>query len=131
MAVAQPASQFLFFLHVRAIYANKRIVVWFFSLLWLSTLASGVLGVVNISGINIGPTNYCTPDTLAYVTIGIIIPLVNDILLFIALLICIMGTSTQDANTAYMMDRFKTAIFGASIPQLAKTLLQNGQQYFL
>ncbi|KAF5329293.1 hypothetical protein D9619_009413 [Psilocybe cf. subviscida] len=131
MIVALPASQFLFFLHVRAIYATERIVVWFFTLLWLSTLASAALGEVSLSGINIGPTSYCTPATLAHVTIGIIVPLVNDILLFLALVARIMGTSTQDVDDTGLRDRFKTAIFGASIPRLAKTLLQSGQQYFL
>lgn len=133
LVVALPASEFLLFLHVRAIYATERGVVWFFTLLWLSTLVSAAIAVVTISGITIGPTNYCTPATLARVNIGtVIIPLVNDTLLFIALVARIMGTSTRDENVASLLkDRLKTALFGASLPRLAKTLLQNGQQYFL
>ncbi|KAF5329504.1 hypothetical protein D9619_009328 [Psilocybe cf. subviscida] len=132
LVVALPATEFLLFLHVRAIYAAERMVVWFFTLLWLSTLVSAALGAASVSGMNIGPTNYCTPATIGYVTINLIIPLVNDTLLFIALVARIMGTSTQQLDTTYLLkDRFKTALFGASIPHLAKNLLQNGQQYFL
>ncbi|KAF5329567.1 hypothetical protein D9619_009344 [Psilocybe cf. subviscida] len=132
VVVAVPASEFLLFLHVRAIYATERIVVWFFTLLWLSTLVNAALSAASISGMNIGPSSYCTAATTAYATISMVIPLVNDTLLFIALVARIMGTSTQHWNTTYILkDRFKTALFGASIPRLAKNLLQNGQQYFL
>ncbi|KAF5329811.1 hypothetical protein D9619_009335 [Psilocybe cf. subviscida] len=131
--VAVPASQLLLYLHVRAIYATERVVVWFFSLMWISTLVSVVISASSIYGINLGPTNYCTPHTDAHTALGIISILVNDTLLFIALVARIMGTSTQDAHTSAwpLKDRFKTALLGASIPRLAKTLLQKGQQYIL
>ncbi|KAF5329251.1 hypothetical protein D9619_009371 [Psilocybe cf. subviscida] len=132
LTIALPATQLLLFLHVRAIYATERVIVWFFTLLWLSTFVSTVIAVVSISGINIGSTDYCTPATLARVNIATIVtPLVNDTLLFVALVVRIMGTSTQDADTCQLKDKFRTALFGTSIPRLAKTLLQNGQQYFL
>ena len=132
LVIALPASQLLLFLHVRAIYAAERAIVWFFTFLWFSTLVSATITVGSIPGINIGPTDYCTPAKLAHVNIGTIIaPLVNDTLLFVALVARLMKTSVQDADTCQSKDKIKTALFGVSISRLAKTLLQNGQQYFL
>lgn len=129
---ALPGSEFLLFLHVRAIYATNRTVTWFFTLLWLSTLVSAVIAVVSISGMSIGPTQYCTTTTLARVNIAtIIIPLVNDTLLFIALVARVLDTSVYNVDTFRLRDRINSALFGLSVPQLAKTLLQNGQQYFM
>ncbi|KAF5329252.1 hypothetical protein D9619_009370 [Psilocybe cf. subviscida] len=126
------ASELLLFLHVRAIYAKERVVVWFFSILWLVTVANVIFAVVVISGTTVESTTFCVPVISAGVGVSLIgVHMLNDTLLFAALVWRILRTSSKELDESRLKDSIKTVLFGDYVPRLAKALLQNGQQYFL
>ena len=132
--LAISASELLFLLHVRAVYANNKFARHFFAFLWVCTTASRTTPLSTAffaPWSNIGPTNYCIGgSTPPYVGATVIVPFVNDTVLFLSL-----AWRLQDA--AYIpeqekaMSRGFSVVAGRYLPRMSRALLQNGQAYFL
>ena len=124
------STSLLFFFRIRAIYANNKLVVAFFALLWLSVAATGLTIPWAIKGGNIGPTKYCINESLApYASGSIITSLIHDSLVFFAIsykLVSNSYISEGDIST-----RVKSFFFGSSLPRFSKLVLQDGQLYYL
>ncbi|KAF5329254.1 hypothetical protein D9619_009376 [Psilocybe cf. subviscida] len=128
--IAIPASEMLFFLHVRAVYIQNRPAVWFFTFLWLCTIASSLMPVFSTTYTSIGSTEYCiTNGSLPlYDTEAAVVPLVNDSVLFGALALRMLRSSYQERT---LKGDIRAMVFGDHIPLFSRALLQNGQAYFL
>ncbi|KAF4609851.1 hypothetical protein D9613_010431 [Agrocybe pediades] len=127
--VAVPFTSLLFFFRVRAIFDNNKFVVAFFGFMWLAVLAGCLTVTQGVTGANIGTTNYCINASLeGYVSAAAIIPLVNDTLVFIAISWRLLMNSHLEAN---LKDGVRTLVFGVHMPAFSKSLLQDGQAYYL
>lgn len=120
-------------MHVRAVYRDKKLIVYFFYAMWISAVgssASPVVAAFTVSSyINIGPTKYCVGTMIPkYVGASAIVPLVNDSLLFLAL-------AWRLQQSAYVENSegrdFKAVVTGKHLTRLSRAMFQNGQAYFL
>ncbi|KAF5329597.1 hypothetical protein D9619_009380 [Psilocybe cf. subviscida] len=128
--ISIPASEMLFFLHVRAVYIHNRPAVWFFTFLWLCTIASSLIPVFTTTYMAIGSTKYCIcyGALPLYSTATAVVPLVNDSVLFGALALRMLRSSYQERT---LKGDIRAMVFGDHIPLVSRALLQNGQAYFL
>ncbi len=132
--LAISASELLFLLHVRAVFENNKFVKHFFAFLWVCTVAScttPLITAISTPWSTIGTTKYCTGgSTPPYVGATVIVPFVNDTVLFLSL-----AWRLQDA--AYIPEKEKaiprgfSVVVGRYLPRLSRALLQNGQAYFM
>ncbi|KAF8199025.1 hypothetical protein BJ912DRAFT_845137, partial [Pholiota molesta] len=107
----------------------NRIVVCFFFLLWLALVGCTMLVPIGVLGDSIGPTNYCEDAFVPnYSYAAVIAPLVHDTLVFVAI-------SWRLAENAHvnlgLKEGIKIAVFGKYLPAFTKSLLKNGQKYYL
>ncbi|KDR73162.1 hypothetical protein GALMADRAFT_125223 [Galerina marginata CBS 339.88] len=127
--VAIPATSLLFFFRVRAVFDSNKYVIAFFAFMWLAVLGGCITVTRGVTGINIGPTDYCLNAALEnYVSAAAIIPLVNDTLVFLAISFRLMTNTHIDYN---IRSGVKTLVFGEYLPAFSKTLFQDGQVYYL
>lgn len=131
--ISVSCSELLLLLHVRAVYMDTKLVVYFFYAMWISAVGSSSTPVIAAFTVapylNIGPTKYCIGTMIPkYVGASAIIPLVNDTLLFLAL----AWRLQQSAYVENQEDRdFKAVVTGKHLTRLSRALFQNGQAYFL
>jgi hypothetical protein len=119
----------LFFFRLRAIYNQDRIVVVGFFLLWLGVLASTILIPIGILGGYIGNTKYCVDvDVPNSAYAGIFAPLIHDTMVFLAISWRLARNSHMEMN---FQEGIKVAIFGRYLPTFTKSLLRDGQRYYL
>ena len=122
----------LFFFRLRAVYnRNQKVVVAFF-VMWLGLVVSAVFIPLGLVGRAIGPTAYCEEmlakdnNTVAIVQT---VPLVYDTLVFLAI-------SWRLAHMAYVKPKgvrasFRTIALGMNLPIFSRSLLIDGQAYYL
>ncbi|KDR73152.1 hypothetical protein GALMADRAFT_251721 [Galerina marginata CBS 339.88] len=131
--IAMPSTSLLFFFRVTAMYSDYKSVVAFFFLMWLGILAGGVTSVLSVlsdAGSNIGPTRRCIGGTMkTFIWTGIIVPLVNDSLIFFAISFRLMLVGLGER--VRIRDAVKVIIFGKDLPAFSKALLRDGQAYYL
>ena len=129
-------TSLLFFFRTRALFNTYPWVVAFFAGLWLAVLG-GCLGfIVDIfRPVSMNPTSNAIPicinnnnGTNPFIVASIIIPLVNDTLVFLAISWRLSRIS-YDSYTLKSGIRF--LIFGDYLPVFSKALLQDGQAYYL
>lgn len=111
-------------------YNNNLYVTLFFSFMWLAVVAGSVTSTQGVTLVPLGTTNYCTNGRMdEYVIASGIIPLVNDTLVFIAITwrlvrgSCLGSTRTGGSTWSF--------IFGKHLPAFSRSLLQDGQVYYL
>ncbi|KAF9045136.1 hypothetical protein BJ165DRAFT_1611317 [Panaeolus papilionaceus] len=120
-----PATSFLFFWRLKAVYSQNRPVISIFAALWLSVLATCLLVPFGLEGVNIGLTRYCVTASLDRFIAGAgITSLVNDTLVYLAISYKLMLNSHSEKG-------FKTMMFGDYLPAFSRTLLMDGQAYYL
>jgi len=124
-----PATVLLFVFRVSALYNHNKHVTTFFFLLWLGVFGCSILVPISTSATNIGFTKYCVQDELKpYVKFSIILPPVNDTLVFLA-------TSWAFFTNVYMetnvKNGFDVMVLGKHLPAFSRSILQNGQAYYL
>ena len=127
--IAIPATSLLFFFRVRAMYNNNLYVTIFFSFMWLAVVAGSVTSTQGVTLVPLGTTNYCTNGRIDnYVIASGIIPLVNDTLIFIAITWrLVRGSRHEHTHTGGSW----SVIFGRHLPAFSRSLLQDGQVYYL
>jgi len=97
--------------------------------MWLAVLGGCITVTRGVTGINIGPLDYCLNAALEdYVSAAAIIPLVNDTLVFLAISYRLMTNTHVEFN---IKSGVKTLVFGEYLPAFSKTLFQDGQLYYL
>jgi len=129
-AIAGPSTSLLFFLRVRAMYHDLPLVVVLFGLLWLGTVAGGILIPFAVATFfqTIDSMRICIlTTTQKYVSASIIISMVFDTLVFAVISYRIISTfgSRDDTNV------WSNLLRGVGLPKFSKTLLQSGQKYYL
>ena len=101
-----------------------------FFVLWLGLLAATILIPLNVVGGTIGPLNYCE-DAFVSNTVSIVqlTPLVYDTLVFIAISwrLCRIAS----IEPAGPRETFQVMLFGKHLPTFAKSILLDGQLYYL
>ncbi len=124
-----PATLLLFVFRISALYDNNKYVIAFFFFSWLGVLGSSILMPIGISGTNIAFTKYCVQNEMKpYVKLSIILPPVNDTLVFFA-------TSWAFFMNVYVetsiKNGFDVMVLGRHLPAFSRSILQNGQAYYL
>ena len=119
----------LFVFRVCAIYNNNRSVVAVFSLSWLTVLGTSIMIPLGASASNIGTTNYCIQTSVKpYAKYSGFFPLAHDTLVFVA-------TSWGFLRNSYVgvsfKNMYKVMILGKHLPGFSKSILHDGQAYFL
>ena len=128
-AVGVPSTALLFFFRARAVFSMNQFAIYFFGLLWLGVLGGCLTTIPGLTGENIGPTPYCvTGGIKLYSTAGAITPLINDTIMFIAIS-WRLWTNTWARRT--VRNGFRAMVFGEYLPAFSRSLLQDGQIYFL
>jgi len=127
--VALPFTSLLLVFRAVACYKNNKYVTAFFTLSWLAVLAGSIAFSRGIVGIQIGNTPYCMETNFTrYAMIGAISPAIHDTLIFVATTWVFMGNSSAEIN---LKNAFKVMVLGRHLLAFSKSLLRNGQLYFL
>jgi hypothetical protein len=116
----------LFFLRIRALFMQDKLVVAFFFILWMAVMGTN-LSIINAIGTaNIGPTQFCLNASLKqYVFLAGVVSLVNDTLAYLAITFRLSSLSYGEAS------KTRTMLFGDSLPKLSKAFFKDSQLYFL
>lgn len=78
----------------------------------------------------IGPTRYCLSAGLAsYTSAAVIIPVVNDTLVFLAISWRLMKNAYVDQTN--IKRQVRTMVLGDYMPAFSRGLLKDGQAYYL
>ncbi|TDL22014.1 hypothetical protein BD410DRAFT_771023 [Rickenella mellea] len=127
-AVAVPATSFLFFLRVRAVFNTSPWVVRFFAVIWLATLGGSITVPFAIQGGHIGPTQHCINTAVKpFSSAGIIISTCSDTMVFLAISWKLLTTARDDSLNGKMKSFFS----GEGLPHISRILIQGGQLYYL
>jgi hypothetical protein len=119
----------LFFLRVRAVYCNKRMITVFFGLLWLMMCGLCFIVPFGTKAMHIGPTQFCIIIRVEhYVVIPLLVQIVYDTLVFLAISLRILSFSFMGDTFGARMRSF---LRGDGLPSLSKSLLYGGQLYYL
>ncbi len=128
-AVALPSTLLLFVWRISALHSNHKFVVIFFSFSWLCVLASAVAVAIYTRGFRIGKTNYCAEYKAKKSSVlAATIPLVHDTLIFLATSWAFMRYSYTDVG---VKDGFKVVVLGKHLPAFSKSIMRDGQAYYL
>ncbi|KJA19461.1 hypothetical protein HYPSUDRAFT_44210 [Hypholoma sublateritium FD-334 SS-4] len=135
VAVAISTTSLLFFWRVRAVYKDNRIVCGFFFLAWLAVACASVLHtqfsvfVLDLEQIQQAGRCFTTGSYSTFIIASTLVPMVNDLLIFCAITYRLMAMAEVDNPTP--KKRLMVALFGKYLPAFSRTLLQDGQAYFL
>jgi len=122
--LAVPVTSLLFFLRIVAVYNRNKVVVGFFAIMWLAVLAGCLTVTQGGTGASIGPTNYCLITKVEeYTSAAVIIPLVNDSLIFLAISyrITVNGYFDNDRRST-----FRALFCGVGLPSMSREILRGG-----
>jgi len=121
---------YLFFLRLRAVYNRNRIIVGTFFVLWLGLMVSSLFVPIGVMGGAVGPTDYCEDALVSkavyFVQMG---PFIYDTLVFVAI-------SWRLSRIAYIeqagpRESLQVVLFGKYLPAFTKSMLLDGQIYYL
>lgn len=134
VAVAISTTSLLFFWRVRAVYKESRIVCGFFFIMWAAVACACVVHTRISFRLDVEETQqtrrcFTTGSYLAFLIASILVPMVNDVLIFCAITYRLMSTASVGNLTP--KKRFMIAVFGTYLPAFSRTLLQDGQAYFV
>lgn len=119
----------LFWLRIRAVYSQSRLVQIFFGLFWLVILGCAIPGQLASQAAHIGPTKRCTytSQSSAFASWILVAVAVYDTLVFFAISWRLASSSVVGDS---LKDRLRSFFFGAGLPRVSKGLLQDGQIYY-
>jgi hypothetical protein len=122
--IASPATAAMFFLRVKAIYFDNKIVVAFFGVLWLAFSGTIFLWTFSMTMGHIGTTQKCILRSVKHrVTASLLLHSAYDTLVFIAISLRIMSMAFSS--------RGKSLLLADGLPRLSRSLLLGGQLYYL
>ena len=125
-------TSLLFFFRTRAVFKGNQWIVAFFATLWLAVLGGCSAFVVDVFYAPSPAPNthtFCVNENInPFVAAATIIPLISDTLTFLAV-------TWRLFHRSYVRHTLKNGIrlfvFGDYLPVFSKTLLQDGQAYYL
>ena len=127
--VALPFTSLLLVFRAIACHKNNKYVTAFFTLSWLTLLANSVAFSLGIVGMQIENTPYCMETNFKwYAIIGVISSAIHDTLIFVATTWVFVGNSSAEIN---LKNAFKVMVTGRHLLAFSKSLLRDGQLYFL
>ena len=114
---------------VFAMYRNNKFVIAFFSISWLSVLGGCIAMPIGSAGIHVSTTKYCY-QTLTHLALALtsIPPFIHDSLIFMATSWGFMRNSYSDLCVKSM---FRIVLSGKELPPFSKSILRDGQAYYL
>jgi len=119
----------MFFLRVKAIYVDSKIVTVCFGLLWLAIFGSLFSIPFDTTATHIGPTKRCIIITVNYHSvIPLILQSAFDTFIFIAISFRIASYSMVGDT---FVARIKSLFRGRGLPHLSRSIIQGGQLYYL
>ena len=127
-------TSLLFFFRTRAVFNTYPWVVAFFAGLWVAVLGGCLAFIVDIFLPEpVNPASNTTPicinqGTSPFIAASIIIPLINDTLVFLA----ISWRLSRNSYDPYTLKTgIKFFIFGDYLPRFSKAIFRDGQAYYL
>jgi hypothetical protein len=129
--VAVPSTLLLFVFRVCALYHNRKYAVVFFSCLWIGLLACSIVMPFGTSAYKVPFTNYCieTKTGFAYTVIDLS-PLIHDTIIFLATSWAFIYHSSAYQDMT-LKNGLRVLLFGKFLPAFSKTILRDGQLYYL
>lgn len=131
-AVALPTTLLLFVLRVSALYNHNKFVIAFFSLSWLCVFASAIAVAIGTIGGSVSfklKTKYCTEvKSKRAMVLSMAIPLVHDTLIFLATSWAFIWYSYTGVS---VKNGYKVMVSGKYLSTFSKSMLRDGQAYFL
>jgi hypothetical protein len=130
LCFAVPLTLLLFFFRACAVFGMNPFAVAIFGVLWLCVLGGCLTTIPGIGGTNIGPTPYCMsgPEFKLYSVAASITPLIFDGIVFFAIS-WRLWRNTWARRT--VKNSVRVLVFGDYLPAFSRSLLQDGQIYFL
>lgn len=130
--IATLSNGLLFFLRLRAVYGNSRRVTIVGLLLWLGLLGPSFLIIpATLPLVAIGTTAQCTTrDVKAYLAAPVTLSLVYDSLVFFGISWRLCQNNYLRANPG-SQSSVRSLFSGKNLPSFSRSLLRDGQQYYL
>ncbi|CAL1702822.1 unnamed protein product [Somion occarium] len=127
-AISAPCNTLLFFIRIRGIFRESRIVVALFGLLWLSTCAS-VLAPLSFNGLDLDLVNHVClmTDVKTFGAAGFLTITFFDTAVFIAMSIKVISFSLAET----WRGKLRSFLSGKNLGYVSKALLHTGQLYYL
>jgi hypothetical protein len=128
--LAVPSASLLFYLRVRAVFHDNRLVKGLFGLLWVAVLGGVITVPFAVKGVHIGPTQYCiNSEVTSLGSITVVITTFNDTLVFFAIWYKLARSNNLMNETwrELASSFFKGNGFGS----ISKALYQGGQVFYL
>ena len=123
-----PLTTLLFVIRVCALYDNNKYVIDFFSMTWLFVLSGSIVSPISSIGVKGSPKD-CVDSRTEVATVLSFLPVfVHDGLIFIATSWALMRVSYPDVN---VKRGFGVMVFGRHLPAFSKSILRDGQAYYL
>lgn len=129
-AFTLPLSILPLTVRVSCLYRRNKYMDTVFFALWLAVLATCIGMAISFKGSRIGETKFCElkmgPGFI--MNTHAIVPLINDVIIFAATSWGLMGISYSDSS---LWDRAKILVYGKDLQIISKSILRDGQAYFL
>ncbi|KAF8815908.1 hypothetical protein BYT27DRAFT_7186374 [Phlegmacium glaucopus] len=127
--IAIPSTSLLIFFRARAVFSTNPWAVALFGALWFAVLAGCVGTFFGITASNIGPTKYCVNgNAKPHLGAAATISLINDTIVFLSITWRLWGNSYAGRT---MKDGIRVLVFGEYLPAFSRSMLQDGQAYYL
>jgi len=118
-----------FVIRIFALYHRNKYIIAFFSITWLSVLGSCIAVSIGAMGINIGSTKYCLDFKSKMANaFSLFCPFIHDSLIFVATSWALMRCSYTDVNKK---NGLEIMVLGKHLPAFSKSILRDGQFYYL
>jgi hypothetical protein len=126
--ISRTSIALLMYFRVCAVYNMKRIVILFFGITWLGAVASAATTFAGVEGTYLGPTKYCTTTVKHdYIISFSVIALVNDTLIFLAIMYKLGMADIRRSPTSQISDPWKSA---GHLQSFTKAFLQDSKIYY-
>lgn len=150
--LSQASTSFLFFVRVKAVCFESKVVTWFFGLAWVANFGISVSvplaingdvspSIINVFGFestqltiqspakHIGPTTRCIITAARYyASIALIVNTLFDTFIFLTISVKIVSGTKLGENWSARIRCFLT---GKGLSWISKGLLRGGQIYYL
>jgi len=128
-SVSVSSIALLFFLRVHAVFSEYRLTTLFFAFMWVAVAGCSVTIPVGVTAAHIGPTKFCTrTEVKPYGVLAVIVPSVYDTLIFFSISYRLVQVTSFKRTFIGRMRSFFTP---SDLPSFSRTLIQNGQEYYL
>ncbi|CCM02248.1 uncharacterized protein FIBRA_04329 [Fibroporia radiculosa] len=131
MAISVSSTSLLFYFRMAAVFHNNRLVMAVYVVLWLGVVAGGIMLVVSSTGGSMPLPEYCTMSNMENYggAIGVMV-LIHDTFVFTAISWRIVHHSYGDGENSKKR-RMRIFLFGDYLQPISRTLLRDGQFYYV